>query len=241
MSFNVDDEGIGRITLDGQGSGNALSRPDFVPLEELEQFFAREELRCAVLSGAGRHFSTGASEDALTALTADPEGHDEALARGRAALETIAAAPVPVVAAIRGSCLGGGLEIALACHLRVASQNAVLGLPESTLGLFPGLGGVRFAQDVVGRQGAMELALTGRLVTGEEGAELGLVDHVVPTREVMSRALTVAADLVARREPRVVRAIMTALSNARTLPRDEAIVRERALFLSLARARDAHE
>lgn len=189
-----------------------------------------------VLKGAGRHFSAGADLDELERLKGDMERFAEELDKGKALLSAIAFSPVPVVAAIRGSCLGAGLEIAMAAHFRVASENAILGYPESDHGLIPGLGGTATTPEVVPRHVVIDLMLSGRLIDAGEALTLGLVDRVIPTPDLDSEARQFLANLVKRRPPRIVNAIMKAIHNARRLPREVALREEGALFLEVARA-----
>jgi len=228
------DRGLGWITL-SEPPTNALQDPVFGDLNGLRAFLDHPDLVVAVLRGAGRHFSSGAAPEALQQLKADPEAHADAMAGGRDLLEALASSPVPVVAMIRGSCLGGGLEIALAAHFRIASDNALFGVPEASHGLMPGLGGIGPLRAAVGRAAAVDLLLTGRVLGAEEALELGLVQELAPTRELQSRCETFARSLVADRSPRVIRSIMAAMNNTRALPRDEALAAEAELFLDLAR------
>lgn len=225
---------LGRITLDNPPQ-NALDRPDMLAPERLERFFARPELKAVLLCGAGRHFSAGASEAGLEALRRDPDGMARALRRGRRSLELLRFCPVPLLALVRGSCLGGGLELCLAAPLRWASKNALFGLPEAGLGLMPGLGGVGPLVEAVGGRAAAELLLSGELLGAERALELGLVQRAEPTAALEERAVAHLEALVGGREPAQVRAIMTAVHNARRLPPEQALQREGELFLGLVR------
>ena len=231
-------DGIGTLVLSG-GRANALRGPALADPAVLEAFFEREEVKGAVLTCSGRHFCAGADLEELARSLADETSLAElgsGLEVGKAALEAIAFAPVPVVAAVRGSCLGAGLEIALAAHFRVASRNALLGLPESGLGLIPGLGGTARAAELLPRRVAVDLVLSGRMISAGEALELGLVDRVVATSELEGAARQLLVELVGRRSKGVVRAVMTALHNARRLPREDALREEGRLFLEVARA-----
>lgn len=228
------DRGLGWIILD-EPPTNALLDPVFGDLDALRAFLDHPDLEVAVLRGAGRHFSSGAAPEALQRLEADPDAHRDALAHGRDLIEALASCPVPLVAMIRGSCLGGGLEIALAAHFRIASDNALFGVPEANHGLMPGLGGIAPLRAAVGRAAAVDLLVTGRVLGAEEARDLGLVQELAPTRGLESRCEAFARSLVADRSPRVVRSIMAALNNTRVLPRAEALAAEAELFLNLAR------
>jgi len=235
MDVRLERQGdLGRIVLD-RPPGNALDDPVFVDPGRLEDFLSGEGLRGVVLTGAGRHFCAGADLEALQRRLPDAATLARALDAGKVLLDRIREAPVPVVAAISGQCLGAGLEIALACHARVAASGAMLGFPESELGLMPGLGGTLETGNGLSRSRRLEWILTGRLIGPEEALEWGLVDRVVPSGRQEEEARTLIARWVGERTPRQVRAILESVGNAWRLPRAEALRRETELFLELAR------
>jgi enoyl-CoA hydratase/carnithine racemase len=239
--MNVDarvDRDVAVVTLTGPGA-NLLAPPAFdEPRRVLEGLCADEAIKAIVVRGAGRHFSAGADVAALAGLArADGAGLEREIEAGRAFAAALTFAPVPTVAEIRGSCLGGGLELALACHFRVASENALLGFPEATLGLLPGLGGPVAAAEVLPRRVLLDLLLSGRAVDGREALALGLVDRAVPTRELAAATAAFVDGLVGRRSPGLVRSIVAAIHNARRLDRDAALREEGRLFFALARAK----
>jgi enoyl-CoA hydratase/carnithine racemase len=226
--------GVGRIELRNPPH-NSLVSPAFEDPARLAAFLARDDLKAAIVVGHGRHFSTGADLDDLAArISGDTAAFGALLAAGKSALDAIRYSEIPVVAAIRGSCLGAGLEIALACHFRVASANALLGFPEAERGLMPGLGGTLVGGVRAPRGAVIELLLSGRMIRGEEAVSLGLVDAAVPTADVASRAEDLVGRLVAGRTRSQIRRVMTAVHNAERLPRDEALAAETRLFVELA-------
>ena len=225
---------IGFVEL-GAPPRNALVSPAFEDEARLRGFLAREDLDAVVVCGAGRSFSAGADLEALEArLRGDPGRLGEELAAGKRLLETIRSADLPVIAAIRGACLGAGLEIALACHFRVAAESAMLGFPEAEHGLIPGLGGTLLAGVGVPRGAAIDLLITGRLIRGDEALAIRLVDRAVTTREVLPEAERLARALTDRRSRAQIRGVMTAVRNAERLDRDRALAEETKLFLALA-------
>lgn len=228
------DGALGRMVLSNPPA-NALARPDFTSRADLTAFLARPELKGVVVVGEGRHFCGGADKEALAQARRDLPALGRALEEGQRLLEALASATVPVVAAVRGQCLGGGLELALACHFRVAGTGSMLGFPEAALGLLPGLGGTAPAGARPSRQALVDLTLSARLVGAEEALALGLVDRLVPTAQVEAAAEALIHALTAERTPRQVRAILEALWAGQHLPRAQALERETALFLSLAR------
>ncbi|MBI4613471.1 MAG: enoyl-CoA hydratase/isomerase family protein [Planctomycetes bacterium] len=173
------EDGLATLAVDRPEVLNALS---FETVGELDRAFAwlAEEVcvRAVVLTGAGdRAFVAGADIRELAKLDAD--GARESSRRGQATLARIEGFAKPVVAAIHGFALGGGCEIALACHVRVIAATAKIGLPEVTLGLIPGYGGTQRLPRLVGRGKAMELVLTGEPVDGREAFRIGLADVLV--------------------------------------------------------------
>lgn len=147
-----------------------------------------------IVRGRSRHFSSGADVDELRERMTGTAGLDEQAATQRLlqgatlGFEALARLPFPAVAAISGVCLGSGLELALACHYRVCTPTAVLGLPEATFQLMPGCGGTVRLPALVGVGCAIELVLSGRRMLGPEAASLGLVDLVVDRDELRSSA-----------------------------------------------------
>lgn len=225
---------FGHVVLD-QPPANALQDPVFVEPSRLAAFLAAPGLRGVVVTGAGRHFCGGADLEALRARLPDAASLSAALDRGKALLALLTDAPVPVVAAVRGQCLGAGLEIALACHARVVAEGAMLGFPESTLGLLPGLGGTAGNGEPLARRARVDLVMSGRLVGAEEARGLGLVDRVVPSGEVVEAAEALLGSWVDGRSPLLVRSVLEAIVHGRRLPREQALRRETELFLALAR------
>jgi len=227
---------LGTITISNPPE-NRLTRPDFEELEVLERFLATPGLKAVVVRGEGRHFCAGADLVLMRdQLSRDENGFARSMGIGKSLLEAITAAPVVTLAEIRGSCLGAGLEIALACHFRVASRNAMLGFPEVEHGFLPGLSGTVNAPTRVGRARAMDLILGGRMLRGEEAATIGLVDAAVPTSELEDAALGRLRALTGERSVDQVRAIVTAVNNALSLDAAQAQGEETRLFVELAKA-----
>jgi len=143
-----------------------------------------------VIHGSGRHFSSGAKISELTDLIkAGPsERSRDLLAKAALGFHAVSELPFPVVAAISGCCLGSALELALACHVRIAARNAVLALPETTLGLMPGCGATARLPELVGLGKAIELILAGRSLLATEAKRTGLVDLVVDKRHLLGSA-----------------------------------------------------
>src|SRR5262249_36294356 len=141
---------------------NAINRETLGEIEAFAHaFIADPEQGALVLTGSGeKSFISGADINELAGL--DPRGAEEISRFGQRVVQTLAGAPKPVIAAINGFASGGGFELALACHIRLASENAVMGLPEVTLGIIPGYGGTQRLPRLVGEGRALELILSGR-------------------------------------------------------------------------------
>ena len=157
----------------------------------------REEVRCVILTGSGeKAFVAGADIKEFTDFNG-AEGRALAERGQRTLFDAIALSRTPFLAAIGGFALGGGLELALACHIRIASDTARMGLPEVTLGLIPGYGGTQRLARIVGTGRAMEMILSARMVKADEALSMGLVSQVVERPELLDRALDMAGRLTA--------------------------------------------
>jgi enoyl-CoA hydratase len=143
--------------------------------------------------------------------------------------DAIEQCPKPVIAAVNGFCLGGGMELALACDIRLASTNAKFGQPEVNLGIIPGGGGTQRLPRIVGLGRALRLILTGDMITADDALRMGLVEEVIPADKLLDRAVAVA-ELIASKSPVAVAAAKEATRAAMSLPLDEGLRVETALF-----------
>ena len=173
-------ESIAYITVNRPDKLNALN---FETLEELEEVFVKvsndKEIRGIILTGAGdKAFVAGA--DINQFLTIPAEAGKPFSENGQRVFKFIELCPKPVIAAINGYALGGGCELALACHMRVLSEHAQLGQPEVNLGIVPGYGGTQRLTHLVGRGKAIEWMVTGDMISATEAFKWGLANHVVP-------------------------------------------------------------
>jgi enoyl-CoA hydratase len=191
-------DAVATIVLDRPRALNALDPTALRELARTVRGLRRDAaLRAVVVTGAGeKAFSAGADIAAMAAMSA-AEGH--AYSRlGQEVFGRLEALPVPVVAAVNGVALGGGLELALACDLIVASATARLGQPEIVLGLIPGFGGTQRLVRRVGQGRARDLIYLGRQVGAEEALRIGLVDRVVASDRLADEAAALAAELAAK-------------------------------------------
>lgn len=193
LRYAVED-GVAIVTVNRPDALNALNDELLLELSfAFELAEADLAVRALVLTGEGRAFVAGADIGNLNALS-DAFGGREAALAGQDVMNSLAALPIPTVAAVNGFALGGGLELALACDLRVASPKAKLGLPEVGLGLIPGYGGTQRLPRLVGMGRALELIYTGRHVGAEEALAFGLVNRVA--EDALAAAKELAAQIV---------------------------------------------
>jgi enoyl-CoA hydratase len=225
--------GVGQITMVNPPT-NALTDPCFADEVELRTFFEDHNLKAVILRGQGRHFCSGATPEALAEAVCKPEGLPDSLHNAKELLQQISFAPVPVAAVITGSCLGGGLEIALACHFRFAAATAMFGFPECGHALMPGMGGTVFSQQIVSRRHLIDLLLSGRMIGAQEALQMGLVDFVSPAKEIEKEAVRYLEFLTASHPPKLIRSVMRSIHNSRRMPAKEALAEETRLFCELA-------
>ena len=220
------DGAIAIVTID-HPPVNALSAPLLEELEaEIGRLDGEESVRAIVLRGGGeRAFVAGADISEFPALR-EAAGQEGGSARGIQRLGAhMDAADTPFVAAIQGFCLGGGLELAMCCDIRVASEDAQLGQPEIKLGLIPGGGGTQRLPRLVGLGRAMLLNLTGDFVDARTAYDWGLVERVVPREELLETATGIART-IAERSPHAVAVLRELARTCRDLPLEEGLRRE---------------
>ncbi len=233
-------DGIEIWTIDGEGRRNAISMAMLRELNALVERGARNAgLRCVVLTGAGeKAFCAGADLKERAHMSADEVHAFHVLLRR--ALDGIEAAPQVFLAAINGAALGGGLELALACDLRIASDTAQLGLPEVSLGIIPGGGGTQRLPRLIGAGRAKDLVLTARRVGAAEALAMGLVSQIAPPQRLLPEALAVA-ERVGRNAPISLRQAKRAIDGGIGLPLPEALALENRLYQDCLGTRDRQE
>jgi len=237
------DGAVAVVTIDNPPV-NALSAPLLDELEaEIDRLDGDESVRAIVLRGAGeRAFVAGADISEFPSLRqAAAEAQERGSARGIQKLGArMDTARKPFVAAIHGFCLGGGLELAMCCDLRVASEDAQLGQPEIKLGLIPGGGGTQRLPRLVGIGRALLLNLTGDFVDARTAYDWGLVEKVVPREELMDTALGIAKAIAAR-SPVAVAVLRELARTTRDLPLEEGLRREADGFRRCLESEDGAE
>jgi enoyl-CoA hydratase len=193
LDFEIDGH-IATITIHRPEALNALNSELLLELGlafELSEMDA--SIRVLIVTGSGRAFVAGADIESLNQLNDSFSGRETALA-GQDVMNTLAALPFPTIAAINGFALGGGLELALAADLRVASPEAKLGLPEVGLGLLPGYGGTQRLPRLIGQGRAMDLIFTGRHVAAEEALAMGIINRIA--EDALTGAQELAAQII---------------------------------------------
>lgn len=192
--------------------------------DRLATLAAADDVRAVVVSGRGeRAFSAGSDVEAFESYRG--AAGREHFSREEQVFAQLAALPMPTIAAIEGNALGGGLELALACDIRVASERASLGLPEVRLAVTPGAGGTQRLPRVVGLARAKELALTGRIIDAREAERIGLVSRVVANGQALAAADEIAAE-IAERGPLAVREVKRLIDLSAYLDLDAGIAAE---------------
>lgn len=203
---------IAVITINRPSKLNALNRET---IEELHQAFSQfdsdREVRAVIITGSGSKAFVAGADISEFAHFSEEEGKQLAAKGQEQLFDFIEQLSTPVIAAINGFALGGGLELAMACHFRVASDNARMGLPEVTLGVIPGYGGTQRLPQLVGKGLAMEMIMTGEMIGIEQAHHYGLVNHMVAQEELLDLCKKIAMK-IARNSPKAIAAAIAAVN-----------------------------
>ncbi|HJW83006.1 MAG TPA: enoyl-CoA hydratase-related protein [Anaerolineae bacterium] len=223
---------------------NALNRQTLTELDAaLDELIADREVKVIVLTGGGQlAFVAGADIGEIGALVkgTDAIGAQAMIELGQRVFNKIEGSHKPVVAAINGVCLGGGLELAMACHIRIAGDRARLGQPEINLGIIPGWGGTQRLARIVGPSKATEMILTGDQITSQQALQLRLVNMVAPGGEVMRQAKGLAGK-IAGKSAIAVSAALAAIKAGLDADLLTGLAHEREQFARLAISEDCRE
>ncbi|SDM25015.1 enoyl-CoA hydratase [Bacillus sp. OK048] len=232
-------DGIATITI-ARPPANALSsgvlRELSSILDEIEQ---NRDMKVIVIHGEGRFFSAGADIKEFTSLSSS-EGSVNLSQTGQDLFDRMERFPKPIIAAIHGAALGGGLELAMACHIRLVGENTKLGLPELQLGLIPGYAGTQRLPKYVGVARAAEMLFTSEPITGQEAVQFGLANHVYPENEVLEQALKLAGK-IAKKSTGSLKATIQLLNYAKNKEFYEGSKKEIELFGDIFVSSDAKE
>ena len=236
----TDADGIRRITVNRPDKLNALNAATLDALQAAFDAAATDDaVRVVVLTGAGPKAFVAGADIAEMADLRPTEGRDFSL-RGQRLMRSIETLPKPVVAMVNGFALGGGLELAMGCHLRIAADTAKVGQPEIGLGLIPGFGGSQRLLRLAGRAATLELCLLGAPVTAERALQLGIVNRVVPAAELEAETLKVATQLAAS-APLALRATLDVVNIGGECGIEEGLQYETAQFGLMFSTQDMRE
>lgn len=232
-------DSVATITI-SRPPANALSsgllRELSAVLDEMEP---NREIRAIVIHGDGRFFSAGADIKEFTTVTSS-EGFANLGKYGQDLFDRMEKFPKPIIAAIHGAALGGGLELAMACHIRLVSESAKLGLPELQLGLIPGFAGTQRLPKYVGVARAAEMLFTSEPITGVEAVQYGLANHAYQEGEVLEQAYKLASK-IAKKSPGSIKAAIQLLNYAKTEEFYEGTKKEAELFGQVFVSNDGKE
>ncbi len=239
LLFDVRD-GLAFVTVNRPDKLNALNDQVMAELADVAERIATEpEIRGAILTGAGpKAFIAGADIGDLS-RQGPFDGKARAM-RGQAVLRRIETGGKPVLAAVNGFALGGGCELAMACHLRVASENARFGQPEVKLGIAPGYGGTQRLPRLVGKGVALQLILSGEMIDAQEAYRIGLVNRVVPAADLLAESEKMMRGILAM-APLAVRLCIEAVDQGFEMTLDEGLLLEANHFGLLAATHDMKE
>jgi enoyl-CoA hydratase/carnithine racemase len=233
-------DSIAYVTVNRPKVLNALNSATFRELKAVFQEIQSDSaIRGAILTGAGeKSFMAGADISELAQITPVQAAENTRLGQGVADL--IENLGKPVVAAVNGFALGGGCEMAMACSIRVAAENARFGLPEVTLGLMPGAGGTQRMPRLIGKGAALQLILTGGMINAQEAYRIGLVNEVVPAADLIARAEAILARINAN-APLSIKFALEAVNRGLETSQTEGVLLEATLFALCASTEDKKE
>ena len=234
------EDAVGIITID-HPPVNVLNGQAIRELNQaVDEFLADAQIKVVIITGAGPNvFIAGADVKEIAAISSAKQAEELAL-QGQSVINKIENAPKPFIAAVNGVCLGGGNELAMACHMRIASDRAKFGQPEILLGIIPGFGGTQRMLRISGQAKARELILTGDNITAQEAFRIGLVNKVVPDGEVLKQSLGLAKK-IASKGRQTIEKIQEAITAGARLPLEQALKLEAKLFGEVCETEDKKE
>jgi len=212
---------------------NYLEQPEFVELDKLKEFIGTG-IKALVISGTSRHFSAGADIESIKEQIKDVNSFQEQMENGNLLLNYIDDLEIPVFAAISGVCFGAGLEIALACDIRICDESALFAFPEVNHDLFPGLGGVRRLINLIGTSFAIELVLEGDMINAKMASKLQIIDKVVEKKQALDYSIVLANKITNNRLLNVINAVMRSINNSERMNMDDVIKNDAEMFSKLA-------
>ena len=244
VKVSIEDR-IATLTID-HPPANAFNEQTVGDLESaFDEVIANPEVKAIIITGAGQFaFVAGADINEIKIqidqARAGKEVNKQMIANGQRLFNKIEQGSKPVIAAINAVCLGGGQELAMACHIRIASDSARFGQPEVNLGLLPAWGGTARLPRLIGRGKAIELILTGDMIPAQEAARLGLVNKVVPAGQVVKTAVDLAKKITAK-SGLATAAILEAINHGMEVGLLDALKVEEEKFIALCGTEDGYE
>lgn len=238
LSWTVENH-VAKVTIN-RPPANALSRALILEVNELLSAVEHDDsVRVIVLHGEGRFFSAGADIKEFTSIKTGEE-FSALAASGQEIFERVERFSKPVIASIHGAALGGGLELAMSCHMRIVSENAKLGLPELQLGLIPGFAGTQRLPRLVGMPKAAEMLLTSEPISGLEAVQWGLANRAYAEEELLAKTMELATK-IAKKSPVAMKAAIDMLQFAKSFAYDEGVKAEAQSFGTVFVSEDAQE
>lgn len=211
LVFTKIEDDIARVYLNNQPA-NALNTEMLSKLEEkFDEVSENSGVKAIIITGEGRMFAAGADIKEFTNVFEDTGEGIEMAKNAQRIFRKIEQSKKPVIAAINGACLGGGMELAMSCHMRISADEALLGQPETNLGLIPGYGGTQRLARLVNIAKALELTIFGNNIKGKEAQEIGLVNLSVPLDELMETAESWASKIVKTKSSHTIEKLLDAV------------------------------
>ncbi|MFQ5455248.1 MAG: enoyl-CoA hydratase [Nitrospirota bacterium] len=238
INLMIEDK-VAKVTINNPPA-NALSSPVMKELQEtFKELADNNDVKVIIVTGAGNFFVAGADIKEIAAISSAERG-EELTAAGQGILNIIEGMEKPVIAAINGFCLGGGLELSMACHIRIAGDRVRFGQPEINLGIIPGFGGTQRLARLVGRAKAIELILTGDVISAQDAKAIGLVNKIVPGGDVIKHANGLAKK-IASKGGIALRSALKAIKEGYYLSLEDGLKLESRLFGKVCETEDMKE
>jgi enoyl-CoA hydratase len=238
-SYTVNDKGVAIMKINNPPM-NALDEQTMLELEFcMHKIDVDDTVKVIIITGEGPTFVVGADINKVRNVKKAEDG-EHLTSRAHEIMNLVQYSGKPVIAAINGMCLGGGTELAMACHFRIAGDQVQMGLPEIMLGIMPGFGGTQRSVRLLGIEKALELMLTGKFVDMKEAEKIGLVGKVVPQADVMAEAEKLAKQ-ISYKGQLAVRTIVEAVVKGSQLTLEDGLKLESRLFGRLAESEDKEE
>ena len=232
---------VGYISIN-HPPANALNAATFSGLSEcLDYVEAEKEIKVLVVTGEGKYFVAGADIKEFSPAFGNAAAAQELAKVGQRVFNRMEQFPKPIIASINGACLGGGFELALGCHIRIAAEQATLGLPELKLGLIPGFGGTQRLARLTNKAKALELILTSKFIDGKEAQRLGIVNIAVPLEELNEAVGSLAQSLASEKSAVALASALRAVNAGVESSLEEGLALEAELFGQIFLSEDAKE